>query len=198
MVIRPLTRTKLRKLVLDYTEAFSGWESVIGLAFARCSGPIRQMVDFQNLRSGDYRPSMTISTTVGPKRGLRHQFLDIQHMEISPREHSEKLDEIIRAMREQFVPSIVTPLNVEEILALCERDAPGKLNDRVGLASVHAYLGNFDRALEYSEQAEIAFKKWDIEPGEWMIELNDFIQCLKRAIAEGTSQELLLSYQIQG
>ncbi|MBT3200821.1 MAG: hypothetical protein HN350_13000 [Phycisphaerales bacterium] len=192
-MIRPMTKKQLQVYVADYAHVFpaSEWTPVEGCAFIRTSGPVQQYVGFENLRSGAYRPVMMISTTAGPKRVVHAQDLDIKHREVFPREHDRMRDSVMQAMKEQFKPLIHNPLDPEEVLILCEREAPGKINDCSGLAAINAYLGHTDRALQWCDRLEIAQEELGRELADWERKLIKFGYRLREAIGRGDERSFL-------
>jgi hypothetical protein len=186
-----LTAKQLRNFVDDYSAIFTEWRSIGGYAFVRSDGPFRQSVGFESLLSGAYRPMNAISTTVGPEAVLHHQFLDVKHREVQPREHSRMRDRVARAMDEQFEPSIRSPLEPIKVLALCEHRAVGKIRDASGLAVANAYLGNVQRSFYWLERIRSVFESIEGEPAAWQRELVDFGKQLRDALVEGTAENFL-------
>ena len=147
--IKAMTKSELRQYVEAYHPFFSNWIAVRGECFLRISGPVAQQVWFENLRSGAYRPVTAVSILVAKKAVMLHKFLDIRHREILPREHQLKFEEVFNAMRDQFVPSIISPLNAIEVCQLCEEHAVERVNEAHSLSALNAYLGKFDTARKW-------------------------------------------------
>ncbi len=156
----------------------------------RISGPIAQQVWFENLRSGAYRPATAISILVAKGASLMHQFLDVRHREVLPREHDAEFEGVCNAMREQFVPSIISPLDANEVCRLCEERAGERLNDAHSLAALNAYLGNIDSAKKWIETLKRLMKdRSDLE--EWEKDRVNAANALQQAIENGNVRSLL-------
>ena len=147
--IKPMTKSELRQYVEAYRSVFGNWTGIRGEGFLRISGPVAQQVWFENLRSGAYRPVCAISILVAKGGAMLHQFLDIRNREVLPREHDLKSERVCKAMCDQFVPSIILPLNATEVCQLCEEQAVERINDAHSLSALNAYLGNIDSARKW-------------------------------------------------
>lgn len=145
-----MTRKQLHEFVKAYVPAFPGWILVNNEYFIRFVGPIAQEIGFEALRMGAYRPMNVICILVAPKRSMLHQFLDIRNREVLVTEHDDKkVSQVVRAMEEQFVPSIRGELVPNEVLRLCEGAASERVHDACALSALNAYCGNRERAMEW-------------------------------------------------
>ncbi|MFO0979217.1 MAG: hypothetical protein U0996_22605 [Planctomycetaceae bacterium] len=180
--IKPMTKSELRQYVEAYRPFFDNWTAVRGEGFVRISGPVAQQVWFENLRSGAYRPVSAISILVAKGGAMLHSFLDIRHREILPREHDLKFERVYRAMSEQFVPSIISPLNAIEVRQLCEERATGRINDAHSLSALNAYLGDYDAASKWIATLKRLTKdRTDLE--DWEVSCVRAANALEEAIA---------------
>ena len=150
----PITSAQLKAVVSDYAMMFPGWTSSSGgIALVRSLGPVQQMIWFQKMSSAAYRPTHVINTTVLPMPRILHQLLDVKHREIGVRLHEHKLPDTVLAMEQQFRPDIRKPLDIAEVLALCEAEArPDSTNDWVMLAILYAWLDRQTEALDCCER----------------------------------------------
>jgi hypothetical protein len=81
--------------------------------------------------------------------------LDVRHREVEHRWHERKLAATLFAIEQQFRPDVRKPLDIPEVLALCEAEArPYAANDFAMLAILHAWLGHDRRALECCERIQ--------------------------------------------
>ncbi|AQT68254.1 hypothetical protein STSP2_01410 [Anaerohalosphaera lusitana] len=138
---RPLTKKQLKEIVECYAAEFPDWEIVDGDRLVRSLGPVLQQIGFQGLSYQAYRPMGVIRALPYPSVKMLPQFLDIKHDVIDMRAHPRKWRSAIAAMEEQFVPPIRQPLNLREVMRLCEQTAREKTNDLCMLAILNAYLG---------------------------------------------------------
>jgi hypothetical protein len=146
--IKPMTKSELRRYVSTYEFLFGSWKKQDGVGFARLSGPFAQQVWFENLRSGAYRPVMTVSILVMRGGATLHQFLDINNREILPRDHDRKYENIAKAMQGEFRPNIGELLDPAETMRMFVAQATERILDASSLASLHAYFGNLGKAKE--------------------------------------------------
>jgi hypothetical protein len=146
--IKPMTKSELRCYVATYEHLFGGWNKQDGVGFFRLSGPFAQQVWFENLRSGAYRPVMTVSILIMRGGATLHQFLDIKNREILPRDHDRKHENVVNAMQGEFRPNIVEPLDQTETVRMFVAQATERILDGSSLASLFAYIGDLQKAKE--------------------------------------------------
>jgi hypothetical protein len=187
---KPMTKAALKQFILAYRPVFEGWTFLPSTGYVRISGPVAQHVWFENLRSGAYRPATAIS--VLPTRGgsLLHQFLDFRYREVTPLQHPSMFENVCRAMKEQFTPSIVTPLEPEEVLRLAEAQSQPRINDGYFLSSLNAYLQKFDAAKKWIDVVrQIANSKSEFL--DWEKERISLTLDLERQIHSGNAVAFL-------
>jgi hypothetical protein len=189
--IQPLTKKQLAEIVECYATVFPDWEIVSGQVFSRTSGPICQLVGIEALRSGAYRPWAGVRAVPVPDVRMLHQFLDIKHRQILPRQHPVMWKNVVAAMEQQFRPSIRKQLDLAEIKGLCEQEARPTTNDLCMLATLSAYLGEKQQALSCCEQME------NVEPPvlaprlDWERRHLEFGRQLRQAIEAGNVRQFL-------
>ena len=165
----------------------------------RTHGPLKQAIHFQSLRSGAYRPSHAINilTRVPDGCSILHRHLDVKHREVLPREHATKWPLVLKAMEEQFLPSIRKPLDVAETLRLAEeeadRDRIDNINYSTGLAVLSAYLGNTERALYWCGRVEETATHIGRPLGDWETRKRHYALELQQAVKLGKSTGEFLS-----
>lgn len=188
--IKKMTKAELRRYVDAYRVFFNDWIQIKGEGFFRFSGPIAQLVWFENLRSGAYRPASAVSILVARNSVMLHGFLDVRHRQVYPREHDAKFKEICSAMQEQFVPPICQPLNPLEVLKTCEENARESIQDAHALSALHAYFGHMNSARKWMD----AVKRMTIGRDnlqDWEISCLQDMNQLEKAIQQGNVQEFL-------
>lgn len=188
--IKPMTKSELRKYVEAYRPLFCNWNAVGNDGFVRVSGPIAQMVWFENLRSGAYRPAAGVSILVAKGGSMLHQFLDIRNRQVLPREHDSKFERVCQAMCDQFVPSINSPLDASEVCRLCEERATGRIHDAHSLSALYAYLGDFDSARKWLESLK-RLTKGRTDLTDWEENFVRAANALEEAIESGNVKDLL-------
>jgi hypothetical protein len=193
--ITPLTKRQLIGYFKDYREAFPDWGVEHDVVLVRSHGPVKQHVAFEALRSGAYRPSCSVEVLVTPGVRVLTRFLDIKHREVLPREHAAKRPLVLKAMEDQFQPSVRSPLDATEVLRLTEeevvRDRIDKTHHSVALAALNAYVGNLDRAAWWCDRVPIQLAGLGREPADWEQEHAEYVQQLRQAITRGQAQAFL-------
>lgn len=192
----PMTKARLKAIVADYATKFPDWKLAHGsLAFVRDSGPIEQMIWFQDMRKY-YRPTHGISSLVLPEGHIRMlpQVLDVKHREVEHRWHERKFADTLAAMEQQFRPDIRKPLDIAEVLALCETEAaamPDTTNNMTMLAILSAWLGRDRDALDYCKRMQSCPLPTLAPIPEWEDAMRAFGRDLARAVEGGTARALL-------
>ncbi len=180
-----MTKSELRRYVEAYEPLFDGWSKRDGEGFFRFSGPFVQQVWFENLRSGAYRPVMTVSILVASGGARLHQFLDIQNREVLPRDHERKQDNVRHAMLAEFRPQISKPLDESETMQLFIDQATDRIIDASSLASLYAYVGNLSKAKELIARVrQLATSKSELL--DWERDRVQDVESLADAIEKGS------------
>lgn len=187
---QPMTKKQLAEVIECYAPLFPGWGIVKGQVFSRSYGPIVQHVGIETLSYCAYRPWSGIRYFSIPTIRMLHQFLDIKYSVIRWREHPRKWEGAVAAMKEQFKPSILKPLDLSEIKYLCEQEALERTNDLCMLAILSAYLGEKDQTLSYCERIQNAPSHVTPRP-EWELKHQEFGRQLRQAIEDGREKQFL-------
>ncbi|MDX1961726.1 MAG: hypothetical protein SFX18_01150 [Pirellulales bacterium] len=197
MSMKPLTKNELREYFQVYRDAFPEWEADVPYSLSRTCGPITQVIGFQNLSYGAYRLMCGVEVSGPPDGGsfVLPQMLDVKHRNIERRQHLTKWPKVLRAIEEQIVPDVRMPLEIVEVFQLAEEEAERGANGRYlnGVAALSVYVGQYDRAIEWCNQAEASFSEFEkaIPCPEWMLIQRDFTNRLREAIKNGTGLEFL-------
>jgi len=194
--IQPLTKAQLVGYFRDYREAFPEWSVEHEVVLYRSAGPVKQLIGFEALRSGAYRPSHSVEVAGTPEGGqVLFQFLDVRHREVLPREHAAKWPSVVKAMEDQFLPALHEPLEPTEVLRLGEEsvvkwkvESPAAFSS---LAALSAHLGDLDRSLRWCDRSDSRLASMGRELAEWEVRLVSFNQHLRRAIQKGRTCEVL-------
>lgn len=191
----PITKAQLRNVVAHYVAQFPDWTMFVdGAAFVRCQGPIRQMIWFQKMSSAAYRPTHVIETTVNRIPSMLTQILDVKHREIEYRWHERKFEATIAAMEQQFRPDIRKPLDIIDVLGLCEAEAatmPDTSNNMAMLAILNAWLGRDAEALDCCERIQHCPLPTLAPMPEWEAAMRAFGHDLAKAVDAGTGRAFL-------
>jgi len=144
-----MTLKELQPIVADYHRAFPDWHLLEGEVLGRESGPLLQVIGFERLSGGDYRPSCAVFYLCVPDRdgGFGPQWLNIKVRVIHPRAHASLRDKAVEAIHKEIVPNVDAPLDPEQVLAMHETSNPVRSPDAHHLAALNAYLGHDERAL---------------------------------------------------
>lgn len=189
----PMTKAQLKAVVADYAAAFPDWKLFPdGTAFERVSGPVRQLIWFQKMSSAAYRPTHVINTPVLPMPRMLHQLLDVKHREVEHRWHERKFVETLAAMKQQFLPGICKPLDIAEVLTLCEAEARAdSTNDLTMLAILYAWLDRKAEALDCCERMQHCPLPMLAPIPEWEASMRSFGLELAKSIKDGDAKVFL-------
>jgi hypothetical protein len=184
-----ITTKQLKEMVADHAATFEGWRLFQGTAFVRQHDPVQQMVWFETLRTGEYRANCMICASMLDWVRMLPQSLDVCH-QISLKLHSARKAGIAAAMEQQFRPSIRHPIDIVEVLRLCESEARETVNDWAMLAILNAWLGRRDQALSYCSRAQSGspLVVTPLDP-----EIKSFCDSLAGAVTRGTAPDFLQS-----
>jgi hypothetical protein len=188
-----MTNRQLKEIVADYAASLPAWRSFEGTAFVREHGPVRQTVWFEALRTGAYRPMSGIGASALPMVAMLPQMLDVRHRQATLRQHPDRKAAIMVAMEQQVRPSIHMPLDIAEILGLCEAEAREATNDFAMLAILHAWLGQRGKALSYCSRAQSCPPPTLAPIPEWETQIKTFCRSLAGAVEMGTASDFLRS-----
>lgn len=193
----PMSKGQLKAVVADYAARFPKWVIFVdGTAFVRRSGPVRQMIWFQKMSSASYRPSHGIGSLVLPEAHIRMlpQVLDVKHREVEHRWHERKFADTLAAMEQQFRPDIRKPLDIADVLALCETEAasmPDRTNDMAMLAILYAWLGRDTEALDCCERMQHCPLPTLAPMPEWEEAMRAFGRELASAVSVGGGRRFI-------
>ncbi len=193
----PMTKAQLKSVASEYAARFPEWTIFFdGTAFVRRSGPIQQMIWIQKMSSAAYRPMHGIGSLVLPEAHIRMlpQVLDVKHREVDHRWHDRKFAETLAAMEQQFRPDIRKPLDLAEVLALCEAEAdamPDTTNNMAMLAILYSWLGRKAEALDCCEKMQHCPMPTLAPMPEWEEAMRAFGHDLAKAVKVETAKEFL-------
>jgi hypothetical protein len=122
---------------------------------------------------------------------MLHQFLDMKHVQILPRQHPVMWKSVVVAMEEQFRPSIRKPLDLREVKELCEQQANESTNDLCMLAILNAYLGEKKKALTCCERMQTLPPPTLAPRLDWEERHKEFGLQLRQAIEAGNERQFL-------
>lgn len=186
-----MTAKRLHQFVKSYEPAFRDWKLVNDEFFIRIEGPVAQVIGFEALRSGAYRPTNAVRVLVAPSAAMLQQFLDTKNREVFATEHEEKMQRVIDAMEVQFIPAIRSPLVANEVLQLCESAATERISDAYALSALNASCGNRSRAIHWLDVLSRMTEQSGVELLEWEREYREFGNELRRQMEGGNETNFL-------
>lgn len=157
--IEKIPRKQMRQIIRSFKNEFATWELTKRLVYMRDTGIIRQIVAFDSLRFGAYRPVNTVTIIKGVRIMPIHQFLDIKHRVIELPRHEAMHDAVATAMHEQFRPPINQPLDENQVLTIAESVTTSRPGECCGLAILNAHLGYYEKALQWCDKVPTALQK---------------------------------------
>lgn len=152
-----LTLAELRPIMEFYHAHFPSWRIVKENTLVREVPPIVQGITIDRLSGGDYRPVGHIRVLVAPVPfwGFElSQHLNVKLREIDRRRHPIVKEQVVAAMRAEFLPKLDEPLVAEEVLNLYEDQALPTHGEAYSLAALNAYLGHDARARYWSAKCK--------------------------------------------
>ena len=196
-VPKQITQRQLRSIVDDYHQLLPEWKRIALSTIGRVEGASLQVIFFETLSGGDYRPMHFVQVTCVPRldRDSKADFF-FSHPEgrfntariVS---HAELCPKIFESMRVTFTPSIVEPLQSRQLLELCERSAIPRSQEAFSLAFFNAYYGRFDRSRiwsnRFNELVDSQASTWQ----EWHHRQRNSLDSLMQWISCGESQKRL-------
>jgi hypothetical protein len=188
---KPMTEKQLRDVVAQYFGEFPDWTMSGGVAFVRESGPIQQMIWFQKMSYAAYRPTHVVRVLPISLPRMLTQDLDVRHRETRYGLHEREWLGVVRAMEQQFKPDIRRPLDVADVLLLCEKEARNTANDLLMLAILYAWLGRKAEAHDCCEKLQVTPPPTLAPIPEWEASMRSFGRELAMAMEQGTERLLL-------
>lgn len=188
---KPMTRTQLKDVVAEYATAFPGWRIFGDIAFVREHGPIQQMIWFQKMNYAAYRPTHVVNALPISVPRMLTQHLDVRGRETEYKWHERKWRGVVAAMEQQFKPDVRKPLDIAEVLALCEGEAREATNDLAMLAILYAWLGQEEQAIECCERMQHCLLPALAPIPEWEGSMRAFGRDLALSIRTGNVRAFL-------
>lgn len=194
-----ITKKQIKEVVTQYAAHFPEWSVYEdGSGIIRKLGPVRQGIWFHALRTGDYRPMHGIGSLVLPDAHIRMlpQLLDVRNRESTLRQHAARMPNMLAAMEQRFRPDVRKPLDVAEVLELCEAEAgsmPDTTNNMTMLAILSGWLGRDRDALAYCERIQHCPLPTLAPMPEWQDAMRAFGRELAKAVRSRNAKVFLES-----
>jgi hypothetical protein len=188
-----MTAKELRPIVEDYHRAFPDWRVLEGELFARESGPVMQVIGFERLSTGSYRPVCGVYYLCIPDRDGRfgHQFLNVKVRQVHPRAHESTRDKVVEAIHSEIVPSVDAPLDAEQVLQMHEAYEFIRSPDAHHLAALNAYLGHDERALYWCSQFSSLVEQLGLGWQDFDLKRRAFLDQLEKWLQAGDAKQQL-------
>jgi hypothetical protein len=193
-----MTPAEFRSVVSDYASTLPNWKRTKKNTIERESFPVHQMIWFQRLTTGDYRPTNSVGAVPFKAKSIVHEVLDVKHRECRFKNHAARWGQIADAMKAQFHPALDAEIDLDELLRLCRQLGDGIPNPhpsyRLFEAIIAAWLDQLAEAQVACEQA-ITFVDWMDRPEpEWLSAIRSQARQLKTSINEKSHISFLKSF----
>jgi len=146
--MKKITLSELKPIFEDYAAWLSEWQVGGKDTLFRFNGPVLQGLWLDRLRTGHFRPTFYIKVLAVPRKAGSMelcQFLTIRQQTIHPSRHKELFAEVISSVERNIFPSILTPLQLENVFYGYEKRAAPNPAETVSLAALAAYLGDSEK-----------------------------------------------------
>lgn len=142
-----IRKADLIRYIDSYQSIFPNWEKFAGIGYVRASGPFVQQFWLDDLSTGDYRPTNTVSTLFdGCSTSLCEFLHDPRYRYISTIDHDRIFANVCDAIKTDFRPNITRPFDESESLRLFEAKGTDLIKFTSPLVYLYAYYGDLDKA----------------------------------------------------
>ena len=191
-IYKPMTKKQLKGVVAEYAATFPDWMMLEdNTAFFRDHGPIRQMIWLQRLSYAAYRPTHVISALPIAIPSMLTQLMDVRNRQVEFKWHERKWRGAVAAMEQQFKPNIRKPIDLAEVLTLCEAEVREATNDLAMLAILYAWLERKAEATDCCERMQHCPLPTLAPMPKWEEAMRSFGRDLARAIEAGNERAFL-------
>ena len=153
MAANKISLRELVPIMADYRAAFPDWQLARGDILVRFGVLIAQVIWFDRLRTGDYRPTCGVYVLVAPSKeggtSVLSQVLNIKIREITRQAHAQSLSGAVSALKSEILPSLGKPLDERVVAELLRERAKGRPANAYALACLLAALGRADDAIRW-------------------------------------------------
>jgi len=153
MAAKKITPSELAPIIADYRAAFPDWELVRSDMLVRFSGRLAQVIWFDCLRTGGYRPTCGVYVLAAPSNeggtAVLPQFLNIKIREIRLHAHAQLLSAVVTALNSEILPPIGRPLDERAVAELLRDRSAGRPANAYALACLFGALGRTEDAARW-------------------------------------------------
>lgn len=208
MAAQKLTSKQIKPIVADYRTALPEWQLVGDDLLLRLSGPVAQVIWFDRLRTGAYRPTCRVHVLSAPSQeggiAVLPQFLNIKVREIMPAAHAQLLPAVIGALKSEVLPSVIKALDARVVVELLQDRASGRPANAYALACLFGVLGRADDMARWVKEYHSAVaglglpvQPVDAERGDFLRKAEEWMNQPERdaRFAEVVAQQTALMLQ---
>lgn len=140
-----ITIAQIRSIRDAFAEQLPSWEDVGKDTLIRHDGIVGQQLWFDRLRTGEYRPTLSLQVFVAPSSvggtGATVEFLSIKRRQITMKSHEAMFNSVLKGLRKDITLPVDAPITPECVKTLIEKNAAPNLAESFCLACLSAYLG---------------------------------------------------------
>lgn len=169
------------------------WRALGKDALIRHNGIVGQGIWFDRLRTGEYRPTLSVQVFVAPSdiggTGAAVEFLSIKRRQVVLQSHDSMFESVLEGLRADSSFPVHEPIDTRKVAELVERTAAPNLAECYCLACLKAYLGDSKMFWRWVEAfGDTAGKIQQEDPDR-----RSFLTEVEEWLAEGVATESLES-----
>ncbi len=187
MTVQKLTLKKIALIVADYHTAFPDLQLVGDDLLVRFAGPVAQVIWFDRLRTGAYRPTCRIHVLAAPSQeggtAVLAQFVNIKVRETMPTSHEKSVANVVAALKTEILPSLSMSLDVNGIAELLQDRSHGRPASAYALACLFGALGRSKDAVRWAGEYRNAVaalglpvQPIDAERGAFLSKISEWVK----------------------
>lgn len=182
-----ITLSQIKAIVEQYHSEFPTWTVVGRDMLVRTEGWLAQVIWFDRLRTGRYRPTCSVSVlcarTGGGGIDVLTQFLGWRCDTATLQEHREYLFPLmVDSIKKDVFPSVLEPIDPIVVAEACASKAPNHVTTCYALASLYGALGRMEESRYWIRHYHQCFDALGIAPSGVDKQRYDFLHEIQNVL----------------